>query len=110
MLIESDFVKIQTSVPTKDAESLRKAMGDAGAGQQGNYTHCSGSFVSVGRFIPGDGAEPAIGDVGKQEEVEEEVIIMLCHKDKVASVVDIIKKNHPYEEPPIDIIPRLELS
>ena len=88
---------------------MRKAIGDAGAGIQGNYSHCSGSSKCIGRFIPLEGANPAIGKIGELEEVEEEIIEVLCHVDKVVEVVDALKKAHPYEEPPVDFIPRLEL-
>lgn len=110
MLKQSDFVKIKTAVPVGDAEKVRKAMGDAGAGVQGNYSHCSGSYLSTGRFIPLEGANPAIGQIGKPEEVQEEIIEMLCHVDKVEEVIVALKKVHPYEEPAIDVVQRLEIG
>lgn len=109
MLKESDFVKIRTAVPVAGAATVRQAMGDAGAGVQGNYHHCSGSIRSLGRFTPLPGAAPAIGEVGKPEEVEEEVIEMLCHKEKVKLVIDALRAAHPYEEPAIDIMPRYDI-
>ncbi|USN54060.1 MAG: hypothetical protein H6760_03175 [Candidatus Nomurabacteria bacterium] len=101
---------IRTSVPVPQADAVRKAMGDAGAGKMGNYSHCSGSYRTTGRFIPQEGAHPAIGEIGQEEIVEEEVIRMLCHKEKVEEVIIALKQAHPYEEPAIDIFPRLELS
>lgn len=109
MLRESDFVKIQVAVPVSHADGVRAALGRAGAGRQGKYEYCSGSWPSTGRFFPLPGARPAIGEIGTMEEVAEEVIETLCHKDLVNDVVAAIKKAHPYEEPPIDIIPRLEM-
>jgi len=109
MLKESEYVKICTAVPVVDGDKVRQAMGDAGAGKQGNYAYCSGSHPIKGRFLPLAGARPAIGKVGEPEVVDEEVIEMLCHKDLVEKVVEAIKSVHPYEEPAIDIIPRLEL-
>lgn len=110
MLKESDFVKIQVAVPVSHADAIREALGKAGAGIQGNYTYCSGSHPVTGRFVPMEGAQPAIGAIGKPEEVKEEMIQTICHKDKVVEVIAAIKKAHPYEEPPIDIIPRLEIE
>lgn len=110
MLKESDYVKICTAVPVKNAEAVRQAMGDAGAGMQGNYSHCGSSYLTTGRFTPLTGANPAIGSIGKPEEVEEEMIEMLCHKDKVEAVIAALKKAHPYEEPAIDVVPRLEIE
>ncbi|MBI2443651.1 MAG: hypothetical protein HYV42_00180 [Candidatus Magasanikbacteria bacterium] len=110
MLKESAYVKIHTAVPVAAAARVRQAMGEAGAGEQGNYRHCSGSIPSTGRFVPVTGAEPAIGQVGQLTEVAEEIIAMLCHRDRLAGVIAALKQAHPYEEPAIDIIPRLELG
>ncbi len=95
--------KIITFVPLSDAEKVRQAMGDAGAGVLGKYHHASFSSRGIGRFIPGEGAKPAIGEVGKLEEVEEERIEVVCQKEKVKEVVAAIKATHPYEEIPLEI-------
>lgn len=97
------MVKIVTFVPIKDAEKVRMAMGDAGAGVLGKYHHASFSTRGTGRFIPSEGARPAIGKVGQQQEVEEERIEVICQKEKVKEVVEAIKKVHPYEEIPLEI-------
>lgn len=109
-LKESEYVKIRTSVPLDKVDSVRQAMIKAGAGKQGNYISCSFSYKGFGSFTPLPGANPAIGAVGKEEKVEEEVIEILCHKDLVAKVVRLLKSAHPYEEPAIDIISRLEVE
>ncbi|PIZ00311.1 hypothetical protein COY62_03250 [bacterium (Candidatus Howlettbacteria) CG_4_10_14_0_8_um_filter_40_9] len=102
-----DLVKIVVTVPEKDADKLRKAISDAGVGKAGDYTHCSFSVKGVGRFLPQDGAHPTIGQVGKLEEVVEERIEVTCEKDQWEDIVQIIKNNHPYEEPVIDVYPLL---
>lgn len=95
--------KIVTYAPVKDADKVRQAMGDAGAGALGNYSHASFSVKGTGRFTPREGAHPAIGEVGKPEEVEEERIEVICEKEKIKEVVTAIKANHPYEEVPIEV-------
>lgn len=40
-------VKIVVFVPIPDADKVRKALGDAGAGEIGNYTHCTFSWRNV---------------------------------------------------------------
>ncbi len=94
--------KVVVFVPVTHAEVLRAAIGDAGGGKIGNYSHCSFSSKGIGRFIPHDGAAPAIGEVGKLEEVEEERIEFVCDESILEPVLDAIKKTHPYEEPPIE--------
>lgn len=98
-----DMVKIVTFVPVNDASKVRQAMGDAGAGVLGNYTHASFSTRGIGRFMPVKGAKPAIGEIGKLEEVEEERIEVICQSERVKEVVAAIKKVHPYEEIPLEI-------
>ena len=109
MLKESPFIKLHIIVPASHADLIRNVLGKEGAGMQGNYTHCSGSYRQMGRFKPMQGAHPAIGEVGKLAEVEEEAIETICHKDIVEKVIEAIKKVHPYEEPAIDIMPRYEI-
>jgi len=109
MLKESNFVKIRVSVPIEAADKIRKAMGQAGAGVQGNYEFCSGSVKQIGRFKPNIGAHPVIGEIGKLEEIEEEIIETICEINSVERVVMEIKKAHPYEEPAIDIMPRYDI-
>jgi hypothetical protein len=109
MLKESDYVKIRVAVPIEAAAKMREALGKTGAGIQGKYEYCSGSIKQTGRFRPGAGARPAIGKIGKPEEVAEELIEAICHKNLVEKVILAVKKAHPYEEPAIDIIPRYDI-
>ena len=59
-----EIVKLVIFVPLTHTDIVRKAVGDAGAGKLGNYTHCTFSTKGVGRYIPGDGSHPFIGEVG----------------------------------------------
>lgn len=102
--------KIITFVPIADAEKLRQVMGDAGAGILGKYHHASFSTRGMGRFIPAKGAHPTIGKVGKMSEVKEERIEVICDKEKVKEVVAAIRKNHPYEEVPLEIYELVNLE
>ncbi|KKQ51791.1 hypothetical protein A2865_03255 [Candidatus Woesebacteria bacterium RIFCSPHIGHO2_01_FULL_39_17] len=98
-------VKIVVFVPQTHADMVRQAMGDAGAGRIGNYSHCSYSVDGVGRYKPLEGAKPHIGEVGKFEEVEEERIECVCERPKTKEVIIAIRKVHPYEEIAFDICP-----
>ena len=99
------LVKIVVFAPVTHADIVRKALGDAGAGEIGKYSHCSFSSRGVGRFRPLDGAKPAIGEVGNLEEVEEERIEVVCPASKAKEVINAMKKAHPYEEVALDIYP-----
>lgn len=96
--------KIVVTTPAGEAaDKVREAIGQAGGGKIGNYSFCSFSTKGIGRFKPEDGAHPAIGEVGKLEEVEEERIEVNCDDALADAVVAAIRAAHPYEEPAIDI-------
>lgn len=92
-------------VPEANAEELRNAIGDAGAGIIGNYSHCTFSIKGTGRFKPTEGANPTIGEIGKLEEVEEIRIETVCEGSKLKDILKAIKRVHPYEEPATDVYP-----
>lgn len=99
------LVKLVVFVPETHTDIVRKAMGEAGAGIIGNYDYCSFSIKGIGRFKPLSGANPAIGEIGKFEEVKEERIETVCPEEKIDEVIAAIKKVHPYEEVALDIYP-----
>jgi len=107
---EGELITIEMFVPETHAEKVRHAMGEAGAGRIGNYTHCSFSVKGIGRYQPGQGAAPALGRVGKLEEVKEERITMQCERRLIKKVVTAIKKAHPYEEIPVYVYPLLDAN
>lgn len=106
----SSYVNIVLTVPVSHADTVRKAMGNAGAGKTGNYSHCSFSSKGIGRFIPNENAQPHIGQKNVLEEVEEERIETVCSLDSLTHVVEEIKKAHAYEETVIYIYPVFELG
>ena len=95
--------KVVVFVPVANADEMRQAIGDAGGGKIGNYSHASFSVRGTGRFKPLDSAHPAIGEVGKLEEVEEERIEFVCGEDALKGVLAAIRRVHPYEEPAIHV-------
>lgn len=101
-------IKLTVSVPLKDASKVREAMAKSGAGAQGRYSECSFSYKGLGRFKPLKGAHPAIGKIGKLEEVEEEKIEVITSKELVKRVVKAMKEAHPYEEPAFDLVELLD--
>ncbi len=106
----SHYVTLVITVPETHANAVREAMGKAGAGQVGDYSYCSYSVKGIGRFMPKEGAKPHQGTIGILEEVPEERIEVVCDRTLLESVVEEIKKAHPYEETVIDIFPIYELG
>lgn len=100
-----EIVKIVTFVPETHADIVREAIGSAGGGRIGNYTHCTFSVKGVGRFKPSEGANPAIGVIGNLESVQEERIEFVCERMLARKVMEEIRRVHPYEEVPFDVYP-----
>jgi hypothetical protein len=95
-------------VPTEAAHAVRQAIGDAGAGRLGNYSHCSFSVEGAGRFTPLPGANPTIGAVDSPQEVPETRIEAIYPRSRRNAVVSAALSAHPYETPafmsfPVDV-------
>ena len=97
-------VKVITFVPSKEVDTLRNALGTAGAGGIGNYRLCSFNTQGEGTFLPHQGANPAVGQIGSLERVAETRIEMVCSKHALPLVIETLKEFHPYETPAYDIV------
>lgn len=103
--MQDEVVKIVITVPETHAQQVRDAMGEAGAGQVGDYKHTSFSVKGIGRFTPLESAHPFIGQIGQMTEVVEERIETVCYKKDLDSIIQAIKSAHPYEEIALDVYP-----
>lgn len=108
MNININRVKIIVTIPTDSVEKVRNAICEAGAGIIGNYTYCSTSTKCIGTFEPNNNANPYIGRKNHLEFVDEEKLEVVCDVDKVREVILALRREHPYEEPAIDIIPLID--
>lgn len=91
-------------VPASDAAAVRAALFAAGAGRIGDYSQCSWSVAGTGQFLPHDGADPAIGQVGTIEQVVEDRVEVIAPSRLRAGILAAMRAAHPYEEPAFDII------
>ncbi len=97
--------KIVTYVPAEHLDAVRDAMAIAGAGVIGDYTHCSTAIENQGTFLGGESTNPASGESGKLEQVTEHRLMMVCSGVCLAGALAALRQSHPYEEPPIHVIP-----
>ncbi|MBN2015343.1 divalent cation tolerance protein CutA [Candidatus Dojkabacteria bacterium] len=95
--------KVITFCPNNSIDKVISAMAEAGAGNVGNYSHCAFITKGEGNWFSGKGSNPTIGQVGKISREKENKIEMVCPKNKLKSVVEAIKRSHPYEEPEINV-------
>ena len=97
--------KLVVFTPAAAVEKVSQALFAAGAGRIGNYSGCSFRTPGTGTFVGEAGANPAVGQAGRFEQVDElrlETIVPLALLDKVIAA---LRPAHPYEEPAFDIIP-----
>ncbi|MGO4887208.1 Nif3-like dinuclear metal center hexameric protein [Anaerobacillus sp. MEB173] len=95
--------KLVVFVPKSQANHVREAIGNAGAGHIGNYSHCTFNSEGTGTFLPGDNTNPHIGQSGKLEFVDEVKIESIFPVYLQNKVISTMIKAHPYEEPAYDI-------
>ena len=103
-------IKLIIYVPVSHTKILLDALGNAGAGQIGNYTHCSFTTRGTGRFLGNEKSNPAIGEKGVLESVEEDRVEVTVERSQLDRVISAMKSVHPYEEIAFDIYPLEDLS
>ena len=81
----------------------------AGAGWIGDYSRCSWSTLGTGTFRGGEGTTPAVGEPRRDETVTEYRVETVVPDEKLAAVVDALRRAHPYEEPAYDVYPRVDV-
>lgn len=102
---EEKMYKVVVMVPNSYAEEVRQALGKAGAGYIGNYSHCSFSVNGTGRFLPESGAKPFLGNIGVMELASEERIETIVPQGILAQALTAMINVHPYEEVAYDVYP-----
>jgi dinuclear metal center YbgI/SA1388 family protein len=100
---EDRLKKLVVFVPVEQADQVREAVGDAGAGHIGDYSHCAFTVTGRGAFKPGQGADPFIGEKGKMERPAEERIETVFYASEEKKIISALNKAHPYEEVAYDI-------
>ncbi len=99
LLPKKDSIKkLVTYVPEQEADAVRNAMFEAGAGNIGNYSNCSFNTDGKGSFNPGEDANPTSGEIGKTHFEGEVRIELTYHKHLERKVLQALFSSHSYEE------------
>lgn len=93
------MVSFTVYIPESHLNKVKEAMFAAGGGKIGNYDSCCWQTEGKGQFRPLENSKPYLGQIGSVKTVIEWKVEMVCADDKVAAVVDAMKKAHPYETP-----------
>lgn len=106
----SKLHKLVWFVPREALEQTRAAVFEAGAGRIGDYERCSWYTAGTGTFLAGQGADPTIGTVGKEERVAELRVETVVPVERAGEVVQALLAAHPYEEVAYELYPLVELE
>jgi hypothetical protein len=102
--------KLVWFAPREALEATRDAVFRAGAGQIGNYARCSWYTAGTGTFLAGEGADPSVGDVGREERVAELRVETVVPAERAPEIVAALLEAHPYEEVAFELYPLVELE
>ena len=97
--------KLVTFIPAENADKVREAVFNAGAGNIGNYDSCGFVAEGLGSFRGNENSNPFVGKKGEihsEKEVRFETIFPGYLQGKIISA---LIKSHPYEEVAYDIYP-----
>jgi len=90
--------KLTTFIPVENAEKLRNALFNAGAGNIGNYDRCSFNIDGEGTYRGNQNSNPTIGEKGENHTENETQISVIYESRNEATILASLQKNHPYEE------------
>ncbi|RDC63242.1 Nif3-like dinuclear metal center hexameric protein [Adhaeribacter pallidiroseus] len=96
--------KLVTFIPVSNTSQVLQALHQAGAGHMGDYENCSFQVTGQGSFKPINNANPAIGEINKQEFVEENRVEVIFPAYLESKLTKALFQAHPYEEVAYDII------
>jgi len=102
---KDSLLKLVTFVPSDQADIVRNALFNAGAGNIGNYDSCSFNATGEGTFRAGEASDPFCGEIGElhtEPEIRIETIVPFFRK---SAVLRALLASHPYEEPAYDFYP-----
>ena len=102
--------KLVWFVPGDALGVTRDAVFAAGAGRIGDYERCSWYASGVGTFRGSEGTDPAVGEPGREEQVEELRVETVVPAEHAQAVVDALLAAHPYEEVAFDLYPLATLE
>jgi len=96
--------QLTTYVPTKDAERVRNALFEVGAGSIGNYDNCSFNLAGEGTYKGNENSNPVVGEKHVLQKETEIQVKISFNKHLENRILKTLFQNHPYEEVAYEII------
>jgi dinuclear metal center YbgI/SA1388 family protein len=104
LLPKNDLLKkLSVYVPIKHSEKVLDTLFEAGAGNIGNYSHCSFSLEGKGSFRGNESSNPFAGEKGKRHFETENKLEVVFPAHLQNHVISNLLRAHPYEEVAYDI-------
>jgi len=100
---DANLRKLVVFVPFGYEKSVLDTLFECGAGKTAKYTHVSFRAKGVGTFRPEATARPFKGHVGETALAEEHRIEVLVPRKDLPTVLDRLRRVHPYEEMAYDV-------
>ena len=99
LIPKQNFIhKLVTYTQLDNAEQLRNALFDAGAGNIGNYENCSFNSQGIGTYMGNENSNPEFGDRFEFVESKEIKIEVTFEKHLQNKILKALFSNHVYEE------------
>ncbi len=99
LIPKQNFIrKLITYTIPENAEKLRNALFNAGAGKIGNYEDCSFNSKGIGTYMGNEDSNPEIGERFEFVETDEIKIEVTFEKYLESKILKALFKNHVYEE------------
>lgn len=99
LIPKSNFIqKLITYTIPENAEQVRNALFEAGAGKIGNYEDCSFNSQGIGTYMGNENSNPEIGERFEFVEAKEIKIEVTFEKHLQSKILRALFKNHVYEE------------
>jgi dinuclear metal center YbgI/SA1388 family protein len=103
--VKGRLKKLVTFIPTQQADAVKKAVFEAGAGHIGNYDSCGFSSDGTGSFRGNNSTNPFVGKPGELHDEQEVRFETIFPAIRQRAVISALLKAHPYEEAAYDIYP-----
>ena len=94
-----DYIKkLSFYCPISDSQNIKEKLWEAGAGNIGNYSHCSFSIEGEGTFMGNEESQPTTGEKNNLHKEKEDKIEMVIPSYLKNQILDTLFEVHPYEE------------
>lgn len=99
LIPKQNFIrKLVTYTILENAEKVRNALFDAGAGNIGNYEDCSFNSKGIGTYMGNEHSNPQLGERFEFVETAEIKIEVTFEKHLESKILKALFSNHAYEE------------